>query len=85
MVIISLLVVLLIVRGVQNYLKVKSHSIKMLHVTLLSSLMALFIGLYGAEGLIYNPEACFFWFFSGVLMKLPELEKASSLHKTAGT
>jgi O-antigen ligase len=60
--------------GFKNYRDCKIESLKMLHLVILSTLIALIIGLYGAEGLIYNPEACFFWFFSGVLMKLPELQ-----------
>lgn len=38
-------------------------------LAILSSLFAIFIGSYGAEGIIYNPESAFFWFFSGVLIK----------------
>lgn len=75
MIIVTLIVLLILWRGFKSYLSSKIHSIRVLQLAILSSLIALFIGLYGAEGLIYNPEACFFWFFSGVLMKLPVLEK----------
>lgn len=75
MLIVSFLVFLIFYRGFRNYLKCKDEEVKTLQLAVLCPLLALGLGLYGAEGLIYNPEACFFWFFSGVLMKLPAVEK----------
>lgn len=34
------------------------------------SLIAIAAGSYGAEGIVYNPESCFFWLFSGVMMAM---------------
>lgn len=39
-------------------------------IAILSSLCAIFIGSYGGEGLVYNPESGFFWLFSGVLVSI---------------
>ncbi len=50
---------------------------KTLGLAIFSAMTAMLIGLYGSEGILYNPDACFFWFFSGVLMKLPYLEENS--------
>ncbi|MCJ8277662.1 MAG: O-antigen ligase family protein, partial [Bdellovibrionales bacterium] len=74
MFIVTLLVGLILWAGIRSHFGIEKHSLKVLNLSLLSSLLALFICLYGAEGLIYNPEACFFWFFAGVMMKLPELD-----------
>lgn len=40
------------------------------HIAILSSLVAIFIGSYGAEGIVYNPESCFFWLFSGIMVSM---------------
>lgn len=39
-------------------------------MAILSSLVAITAGSYGAEGIVYNPESCFFWLFSGVMMAM---------------
>ena len=74
----TLLLVFILGYGVKNYFLLYSVSLKMIHLALLSALFAIFIGSYGAEGILYNPEACFFWFFSGVMMKLPKLEHSAT-------
>ena len=48
-------------------------------IAILASLGSIIIGSYGAETILYNPEAGFFWFFSGVILKLPHLEGKKSL------
>lgn len=55
-------------------LKLEEFKIKMLALSIFSAMTAMLIGLYGSEGILYNPDACFFWFFSGVLLKLPVIE-----------
>ena len=77
MLIITLLVVLILWKGYKSYFEGTDKSLRMLQMAILASLSALVMGLYGAEGLVYNPEACFFWFFSGVLMKLVDMQKKS--------
>lgn len=74
MLIISMLVFLVFFRGIRDYLNSRSEEMKLVYLAIISPLIALVMGLYGAEGLIYNPEACFFWFFSGVLLKLRVIE-----------
>ena len=39
-------------------------------MAIFSSLVAIALGSYGAEGIVYNPESCFFWLFSGVMMAM---------------
>jgi hypothetical protein len=56
--------------------RIRSLELSLLHAAILSSLTAMVVGFWGAEGLLYNPEAAFFWFFAGVLMRLPELSDA---------
>ncbi|MCM2279084.1 MAG: hypothetical protein NDJ89_13495 [Oligoflexia bacterium] len=46
-----------------------------LQAALLCPLIAIVVGLWGAEGILYNPEAAFFWFFAGALMRLGSLEE----------
>ena len=36
---------------------------------------SLYLDNQGTQGFLYNPEAAFFWFFGGVLIKIPELER----------
>ena len=74
MVFITLLLVAILFFGVRNFFKIRRPSLKILHLAVLCSLISIFMGLYGAEGVLYNPESSFFWFFSGVLMKLPLLD-----------
>ncbi|HEY8280337.1 MAG TPA: O-antigen ligase family protein [Bdellovibrionota bacterium] len=38
------------------------------------SLIAIFSGSYGAEPILYNPEATFFWFFAGAMFRLAHKE-----------
>lgn len=51
---------------------------QLLSYALFGALLAMLIGLYGAEGILYNPDASFFWFFSGVLLKLPYLDDSEN-------
>lgn len=39
-------------------------------LAILSALLAIAAGSYGAEGIIYNPESGFFWLFAGVMMSM---------------
>jgi hypothetical protein len=47
-----------------------------LQAAILCSVGMLVVGFWGGEAILYNPEAMYFWFFSGVLMRLPSLETA---------
>ncbi len=44
-----------------------------------ASLMAIALGSYGAEGIVYNPESCFFWLFSGVMMAMRDPQFKSEI------
>lgn len=43
-----------------------------LALCLWSTLVAILVGLWGAESILYNPDAAFFWFFTGVLLRRTE-------------
>ncbi|MCB0378614.1 MAG: hypothetical protein KDD33_08995 [Bdellovibrionales bacterium] len=79
MVIMTLLLLMILGRGIRQYFNIEDLSLKTMHLAVLCSLIAIFIGLYGAEGVLYNPESSFFWFFAGVLMKIPKLEKKATI------
>ena len=44
-----------------------------------ASLFGILIGIFTAEGVLYNPEAAFFWFFSGVMLKLIKLNRSGAI------
>jgi len=46
---------------------------KLLCWAIFGSMAGVMMGLYGAEGILYNPDSCFFWFFSGLALKIPHL------------
>lgn len=73
MTIITFLFVGILIAGIRFYFSTRNEEAKLASLAVLTPLIALAMGLYGAEGLIYNPEACFFWFWAGVLMKIPKL------------
>jgi hypothetical protein len=75
--IITLLIVMIIVKGYMGLRMIKNPGLSAAQAVILSSLIMIVIGLWGAEGLLYNPEAPFFWFFAGVLMRLPDLDTAT--------
>jgi len=72
--ILSIIIFTILFRGYRSYRQLKSLQLVYLNVAFLSALIPIVIGLWGAEGVIYNPEAAFFWFFSGVMLKLPTLD-----------
>jgi hypothetical protein len=77
MLIVTLLFGSIMIRGYRNYLQSRNLELRVAMIAILAPLTALCLGFYGAEGLMYNPEACFFWFFAGVLMKLPQIKADS--------
>jgi len=74
MLIMTFILLLLTWYGWQNVRKAESFQTRLLGFALFGPLFAILLGLYGAEGVLYNPDSSFFWFFAGVLMKLPYLE-----------
>ncbi|MCB0341619.1 MAG: hypothetical protein KDD59_05180 [Bdellovibrionales bacterium] len=60
----------ILIRGFFSLRDQKDPQKRSLQLAILSALTASVVGLYGAEGVLYNPESSFFWFFSGVLMRL---------------
>jgi hypothetical protein len=68
-----------LIRGLRSLRRMRDPELTAQGAVIVASLGMIVAGLWGAEGVLYNPEASFFWFFSGVLMRLPTLEPAPSL------
>lgn len=66
----TLLILLILSRGLTYWRQENRQPLIGAQIAITSSLVAIFIGSYGSEGIVYNPESAFFWFFAGVLMKL---------------
>lgn len=67
--IVMLLVGLIFFNGIKAWRTEERTHLIGVQLAMLSALLAIFLGSYGGEGVIYNPESAFFWFFSGVMMK----------------
>ena len=79
--ILTLLVALIFLRSILSLRKIYYENERMIHLAMFSGILASGIGMYGAEAFLYNPEACFFWYFSGSLIALQERSKIH--HKEA--
>ncbi len=73
MILLTLIILCLWYRGLRIVMKLQAFKPKMLALAIWGAMTAMIIGLSASEGMLYNPDALFFWFFSGVLMKLPLL------------
>ena len=58
--------------GIRGILRIADPERRTVMIALLVPLATIVMGLWTAEGLLYNPEAAFFWFFSGALMRLAQ-------------
>lgn len=67
---VSLIVGSIIFSGLKMVWNEKRQNLIGPQVAILSAIFAIAVGSYGAEGIVYNPESCFFWLFSGVLMSM---------------
>jgi hypothetical protein len=74
MLLLTLIISCLWWRGWKIFRVLEAFKPKMLSLSIFSAMTAMMIGLYASEGILANPDACFFWFFSGVLMKIPEIQ-----------
>ena len=74
--IITSLVFSLLFLGFKNWKQMQDPHLRALNAVLVSSLFMIVLGFWGSEAILYNPEAAFFWFFAGVMMKLPLLDRA---------
>ena len=83
MLLLMLLIGGLLYRGVSEQKKIRDTDMRLCHLAILSALIAMGVGFFGAEGAIYNPEASFFWFFAGVMMKIPYLDREKLKQKQA--
>ena len=66
---VTLLVLAVLQKGLKAWRNEERKELIGLQLAITGSLFAIFIGSFGAEGIIYNPESCFFWFFGGTLIK----------------
>lgn len=63
-------------RGFRQCFTLQLDQLRLLNMALFSALFSIAIGSYGGEAIVYNPEAAFFWFFSGVMVRLPSLDRS---------
>lgn len=75
MILMTALVFLILATGFKLWWKNRDNPNSVMQLTLLASLLSIILGLYGAEGILYNPDSCFFWFFSGALMASKKWKK----------
>ncbi len=73
MVIFSLIALSIIFLGFRVQVRAPPNEIRIICAAILSALIAIYIGCYGSEAYLYNPEAVFFWTFSGVMIRLSEM------------
>jgi len=78
-IILTALLVAMILRGLDGIRRTQDLDYIAAQAVLTSCLIMVMSGLWGAEGVLYNPEAAYYWFFSGVLMKLVKLGPAQQL------
>ena len=76
--IISSILFLTLGRGLFSLLRIRDPELRILQWTILSSLSAILLGAYGAEPILYNPEGPFFWFFAGVITRIPQLDRENA-------
>jgi hypothetical protein len=67
---ISVIVFLIFLQGYRAWRQSKSARASLAIAAVLTGMAAIFSGAYGAEPILYNPEAGFFWFFAGALFRL---------------
>lgn len=72
--ILTAILVSILWKGFRASRRFRNPELALLNGVLLTSMFAMCVGLWGAESILYNPDATFFWFFAGVLMRLPELD-----------
>lgn len=73
-VLLTVLVLSILFLGARNCLRIQDPGLRVVNGALLCGLASVVLGFYGAEAILYNPEAAFFWFFSGAMLRIPELD-----------
>ena len=81
MIVLSIIIACIWWRSLKIIFILEYFKAKLLALAIFSSITAMMVGLYASEGILYNPDACFYWFFAGVVMKLPEIEDDSNIHR----
>jgi hypothetical protein len=74
MVIITTILFLVVFKTWRAVFRVEDFHRKLLILAIFGSMTGVVLGLYGAEGILYNPDSSFFWFFAGMALKLPRLD-----------
>jgi hypothetical protein len=75
MLILTLLLFLMLYKNWRVIFAVDDKHRRLLALAIFGALSGIILGLYGAEGILYNPDSSFFWFFSGLALKIPQLEE----------
>lgn len=74
--IMAMLVLAILIRGAIALRNYDNSELKLLHAAIYCNTFVITLGSFAAEPILYNPEASMFWFFSGVMMRLPSLERS---------
>jgi hypothetical protein len=72
-IIITLLVAMIMIYGIRGLKQIQDPYLVGVQAAIICGLLSIALGAPSAEAIIYNPEAAFFWFFSGMLMRIPQL------------
>lgn len=73
------IIFMILYKGAKSLKKLKDADHRLAICALLGATVPLIVGLYGSEGILYNPDAFFFWFLSGILLKIPSMKNPSDL------
>ena len=76
MIVFSALAFSALLLGFRAVFKLKNPEYRLPAAAISSALLCSALGAFGAEAFLYNPEAAFFWFFSGVLMRFWRIDQA---------
>lgn len=77
MFVLTLILFSVVGKGFSIGTKLRSQQHRLAAYAILAVVVPLIVGLYGSEGILYNPDASFFWLLSGILLKLPRMEHAA--------
>jgi hypothetical protein len=76
MFVLTFLVIGILIKGYRGQRKVVGAENRLAMFVILGVLIPMVLGLYAAEGILYNPDAAFFWFLSGMMLKFPMIDKS---------
>ena len=73
--ILAITVLGIVIRGARSLQTMYDPALLAVQSAVFCTIIAILFGTYGSETFLYNPEGAFFWFFCGVMMRVPQLER----------